>query len=65
MYLFFFLFFFKYFDCVFFLLVMIMIFLFQTGLHLLTTANTGSDESMIDEGMSSISENKRSKSEVR
>lgn len=37
----------------------------QTGLHLLTTANAGSDESIADDRTSSTSEDKRSKSEVR
>ncbi|GFP79570.1 WRKY transcription factor 6 [Phtheirospermum japonicum] len=36
----------------------------NTGLHLLTTANTGSDESIIDDGVSSNSEEKRSKNEM-
>ncbi|KAH6756561.1 WRKY family transcription factor [Perilla frutescens var. hirtella] len=36
----------------------------NTGLHLLTTPNTGSDESVVDDGMSSITEIKRSKSEM-
>nr|AKA27895.1 WRKY protein [Salvia miltiorrhiza] len=36
----------------------------NTGLHLLTTANTGSEESGVDDGMSSIPENKRSKIEM-
>ncbi|KAL0362374.1 UNVERIFIED_CONTAM: hypothetical protein Scaly_1192800 [Sesamum calycinum] len=33
----------------------------NTGLHLLTTANTGSDESILDDRISSNSEDKRSK----
>lgn len=38
----------------------------QTGLHLLTTANTGSDESVVEDGMSSlVSDSKRSQNEVR
>lgn len=40
-------------------------FFWQTGLHLLTTANAGSDESIVEDGMSSVSDNKRSKNEVR
>ncbi|KAL6535906.1 hypothetical protein OROHE_012750 [Orobanche hederae] len=36
----------------------------NTGLHLLTTANTGSDESIVDDGVSSNSEDKRSKNEI-
>ncbi|GER53231.1 WRKY DNA-binding protein 31 [Striga asiatica] len=36
----------------------------NTGLHLLTTANTGSDESIVDDGISSNSEDKRSKNEM-
>ncbi|KAK4437371.1 WRKY transcription factor 6 [Sesamum alatum] len=35
----------------------------NTGLHLLTTANTGSDESIVDDRISSNSEDKRSKTE--
>ncbi|KAL0399835.1 UNVERIFIED_CONTAM: WRKY transcription factor 6 [Sesamum radiatum] len=36
----------------------------NTGLHLLTTANTGSDESILDDRISSNSEDKRSKTEM-
>ncbi|KAL6570664.1 hypothetical protein OROGR_000214 [Orobanche gracilis] len=36
----------------------------NTGLHLLTTANTGSDESIVEDGVSSNSEDKRSKNEI-
>ncbi|KAI3457344.1 hypothetical protein Pfo_014007 [Paulownia fortunei] len=36
----------------------------NTGLHLLTAPNTGSDESIVDDGMSSNSEDKRSKTEM-
>lgn len=36
----------------------------QTGLHLLT-ANTSSDQSVVDDGISPNSEDKRSKTEVR
>ncbi|EYU34028.1 hypothetical protein MIMGU_mgv1a004322mg [Erythranthe guttata] len=36
----------------------------NTGLHLLTPANTGSDESIVDKQTSSNSENKRSNSEM-
>ncbi|KAL6554113.1 hypothetical protein OROMI_019786 [Orobanche minor] len=36
----------------------------NTGLRLLTTANTGSDESIVDDGVSSNSEDKKSKNEI-
>ncbi|KAG8387038.1 hypothetical protein BUALT_Bualt03G0211500 [Buddleja alternifolia] len=36
----------------------------NTGLHLLTAANTGSDESIVEDGISSNSEDKRAKSEM-
>ncbi|KAK4484843.1 hypothetical protein RD792_007447 [Penstemon davidsonii] len=36
----------------------------NTGLHLLTTANTGSDQSIVDDGVSTNSNEKRSKNEV-
>ncbi|KAK4492808.1 hypothetical protein RD792_000133 [Penstemon davidsonii] len=36
----------------------------NTGLHLLTAANTGSDQSIMEEGVSSNSEGKRAKSEL-
>ncbi|KAL6554121.1 hypothetical protein OROMI_019794 [Orobanche minor] len=42
----------------------VMDFKVNTGLRLLTTANTGSDESIVDDGVSSNSEDKKSKNEI-